>query len=83
MGNKEVLQGPPTLMQDIGLPHCILTAVSAGRSGVCSGFITGLIRLGFTILHSGATINDGDKSKRSNVHSSLPLSLLIGSHVFK
>jgi len=28
--------------------------------------IEGIIKLKFAILHSGATINDGDKSERSN-----------------
>jgi len=65
MGDKEALRSPPTLTQDIGLPCCMLTAVSAGRSRVYSRFIAGLIRLGFTILRSGATIDDGGKSARS------------------
>jgi len=67
MGDKEILHGSPILAQDIGLPCWTLTAVSVGLSQVYSRFIAGLKKLGFTILCSGTTINDGGKSERSNV----------------
>jgi len=34
MGDKEVLCGPPILTRDVGLPRCMLMAVSAGHSRV-------------------------------------------------
>jgi len=61
-----VLLGPPTLARDRGLPHGMLTAVLSGRSLVCMVLIGGIIKFKFAILRSGATINDGGKSERSN-----------------
>jgi len=38
----------------------------SGHSLVCMVLIEGIIKLKFAILRSGATINDRDKSERSN-----------------
>ena len=66
IGDEEALHGLSTLIQDISLLCCMLTVVSAGCSRVYSRFITGLTRLGFAILHSGTTIDNGGKGKRSD-----------------
>jgi len=44
----------------------MLTVVSVGHSRVYPRFITGLTRLGFAILHSGTTIDNGGKGEKSN-----------------
>lgn len=66
IGDEEVLRGSPTLIQDISLLCCMLTVVSVGHSRVYPRFITGLTRLGFAILHSGTTIDNGGKGEKSN-----------------
>lgn len=72
MGKEEILHGPSVLTQDIGQLYCILTVVLAGLLMVYSRLIgcmtmSVFIKFGLAILCSGATINDRDKSERSNV----------------